>query len=242
MEHLTEQEIAQCADALISGKYDKLPSGIKEHLAVCNTCAGEVSVVAGLVAEVGSSEKEQKTPSRKRRWWIVALTSAAASLALFFIGNYYLNNPQQIGQETALHDNAKSDTSAVAVTPDESISISEKENPKKAAAQQKNLLAYAPHADLEKLANNFKGAYRGGEVSVITPQEFTCSPTDSIQWNNKEKIQLSVEFYNNQGAKISTMQTAGNSIVLPHLAYGLYYWKLINDDFDLLFCGKLIVE
>lgn len=249
MEHLTEQEIAQCADALLLGKYDTLPVHLKEHLSSCDSCATEVAVVAELSGDIGYNVEETKTAGKRRSLWVVVLTSAVASLALLLIGNYFLGNPKETGWQTALHYNAASDTTGIATTREDVVPHAGEEKPApgqkkpaKAREEQKQLLAYALHADLEKLADNFKGAYRGNDVSVITPHELVCSPADSLKWNNTDKISLSVEFYNNKGVMVNTAQTTESSLALPRLSPGLYYWKLMNDDFDLLFCGKLIVK
>ncbi|MGE0079578.1 MAG: hypothetical protein AB7S48_17085 [Bacteroidales bacterium] len=47
---------------------------------------------------------------------------------------------------------------------------------------------------------------------------------------------------NNNGENIQSIETQGNGIKIPELKQGLYYWKLINEDFDLLYCGKITVN
>ncbi|MGE0079577.1 MAG: hypothetical protein AB7S48_17080 [Bacteroidales bacterium] len=58
MEHLTEQEIAQCADAIREGSYASLPHAVREHVANCDECANEIAMVAEIVNEINTAQKK----------------------------------------------------------------------------------------------------------------------------------------------------------------------------------------
>lgn len=250
MEHLTELEVAQCADALVQGKYDALPQVLKEHLSSCDACAGEVAIVAELSGEIEKPAINQNVTAKHRKLWIAVLGGVAAVLlAIVLIGNYYEGTFLNFGRQTAhLSDipspQQKPDRTGITTTQEENLKPVDNDKivSQQRTAQQESLLAYRPDDELEKLARNFEGVYRGNEISIVTPHEFNCSPKDLLQWNNPDKLMLSVEFYNNKGAIVSTQQTSAESLPIPSLTPGLYYWKLINDHFDLLFCGKLVVR
>lgn len=245
MGHLTEQEIAQCADALTSGKYDELPGQIKEHLASCDVCAHEVLMVTDF-----SEKIKLVSPKRKnKKFWLIT-SSVAAVIAVLVIGNTILNKAQRTEQQATVQvlpaQRENTDVSTEKTTLAEHLKSAGKNEapaPQKTTKMQKEeLLAYSPNDNLEKLAQNFKGKYRGEDISVITSHEFNCSGTDSLRWSNPENIGLTVEIYNNKGIKTNTITSSGNKLALPGLSPGLFYWKLINNDFDLLFCGKLIIR
>lgn len=52
MDHLTENEIAQYVDALVSDKQDQLPEEILEHVEECVECKMEIIEVALLIEPV----------------------------------------------------------------------------------------------------------------------------------------------------------------------------------------------
>lgn len=58
MEHLTEQEIAQCADAIREGSYASLPLAVREHVANCDECANEIAMVVETANEIDTTQKK----------------------------------------------------------------------------------------------------------------------------------------------------------------------------------------
>lgn len=113
---------------------------------------------------------------------------------------------------------------------------------KKTKTSTAHQLAYINHPQLEKLAQNYRGSYRGEEVKVITKGLILFNKTDSMAWQNPNLEPLTIEIYNNKGAQSYSVTTNGNSVKIPNLQNGLYYWKLINQDYDLLFVGKIEVK
>jgi hypothetical protein len=104
------------------------------------------------------------------------------------------------------------------------------------------MLAYTPNPQLEKLVENFRGTYRGGDITV-TSLELTIFPTtDSLKWKNPSSTTLIVEILDVMGEKVFEADTKHSGIKIPSLKKGLFYWKLMNQDFDLHYVGKIRVE
>ena len=108
-----------------------------------------------------------------------------------------------------------------------------------------NMLAFAPHPDMEKLVSrSANGTLRGDDLQIITAIEWkTISGQLKLEWKNEESALLYIEIFDNQGQTIFKTETNGNFISLNTITRpGRYYWKLLNEDFDLLFCGVIIIE
>lgn len=242
-EHLTEQEVAQCAEAIREGNYTSLPHAIKEHLANCDDCATEVAMVAELANDIETNQKKNKKPIRL---WLTISGAVAASLTLLIIGNYFLINTNN---DLANQNNQLAKVDSTLLKTDTSFintKSSAKENntaaEKTVPVRKEILAAYTPNKDLEKLAENFKQTYRGEEITVETPSEINLPGVDSLKWINNDASKLTVVLLNNKGETVISAANQGNGIKIPTLTSGLYYWKLINEDFDLLFCGKIRVK
>ena len=109
----------------------------------------------------------------------------------------------------------------------------------------KNLLAYAVNEELEKLVERYTETSLRGDFSVNIKSIIEIKSNEDLvfEWNNTNKENLTLEFFNNSGDKLFEEKTSENRFTTTGLSNsGLYYWKLINEDFDLLFCGKIIVK
>lgn len=108
------------------------------------------------------------------------------------------------------------------------------------------LLAQAEtNEKLEKLVNRFEGRLRdNGDVQVQAPVTIVAEgSTALIKWENPENRLLIIEVIDNMGQKVFEAETRDQEYTLTNLAEGLYYWKLISgEDFDLLFCGRILVK
>ena len=84
---------------------------------------------------------------------------------------------------------------------------------------------------------------RGDEIEIISPDviQLSTSATTVLKWKTPENEDLNIEVFNNLGAKIMSLTTNENSIQLAPLKQeGLFYWKLFDSDYELLYCGKII--
>ncbi len=264
--HLTEEQIATCADAIIDGNYSNLDQSIRDHLAECDECAAEVLNVTEISLNFTSGSSANGWMVRFKPWIMASAGVAAAGVLLFVAFNSTLfSDPNKAGSPPLAIDNNEKihgydepysinelDTAEVSISQknDEVENLQEdtKEQKVKGKGESKtkpkddHLIAYGPNETLEKLFENFTQAYRGEDIT-ITSRGITSMPeSDSLKWSNPNGEELYVEFFNNKGDRINTLTVNSAGIPLPELDDGLYYWKLINNDFDLLFVGKIIVK
>lgn len=250
--HLTEEEIATCSEAMSNGNYDQLEEEIRKHIDKCSQCAGEVMMVHELTMELPEIVLPQKKPVQ---WWPYVTMAAAVAVILIVINipgvlKNEKNTETRFTQTTSdsgkikqiadnqvteintsvQADNAASKTSTEKAAPDQKLTLS-----------REALAIYNSNETFEKLIDNMQTSYRGNELSVLTKSVINFPETDSILWENPQHHPLTIEWYNNKGALIETIHSTSHGTAIPHLENGLYYWKLLNDEFDLLGAGKVVV-
>ncbi len=243
--HLSEVEVAMCADALNSNAYNTLPEYIKTHLEHCDSCASEAMVVAELAEELNEVSKGDAAPDKRftigRHLW--AVVAVAASI-LFFVGVYFLNTPKKTTYKIPLADDMQKSEKQLSEThenihKEETAKWVEENNDK---ADFEKIACYEPHKDLENLFQRMQGTHRSHEVEIETPAVFYPVENDTLRWLNPQSMSLYLEIFDNTENEILNHSTNTSQAPLPDLDNGLYYWKLISSDFDLLFVGKIIVE
>lgn len=264
--HFTDQEIATCAEAIIDGTFGKLDEYYSQHLANCDSCANQVTMVSSILEEESILLDENNTlPQSKPQkpisiYKTIAWAAAAILLVLigfrFFPGQQGNNTNNDIAQSKTV-DTLKVVQHSVNPTIKDTIvpanKIDEKtpkpnNNPQKhiiTKPEKADLLAYSPNNNLEKLAERYNGAaMRGTEIKVTTPNTFeTTANKILLEWENSDNVLVIIELFNNKGEKIIESETTDNNYQPKEkIKPGLYYWKLINEDFDLVFCGKIILK
>lgn len=294
-QHLTEEEVAICAEALERNEYNSLPLRMREHLFTCDECADEVLVVAD-IAEKFDFNLSSKNPGRDKVQRVIAWSvsiAAAAALILLVIDLNYSSDPETRGRETFI---AQDDTPKAPETRDEpqgndkeseikANRESEKKTEKKpliadnkkeenqtghdenipAASSKpeegpvtsalppsreepadtlKFLACFEPDEELERLVTRYNGNLRDTDnIEVTSPLTVTSNDSSvTIKWKNPEKKRLIIEVLNNNGQTILEDETDDEQHTIKNLSGGLYYWKLISSNFDLLFCGRIVVE
>lgn len=264
--HLTPEEIAQCAEAINNGRYEILPASLRNHLSACEECAGEVMMVSDVSQAIDEDLDLNKKAGKnlKIKSLYIGTIAAAAAIVLFFIVPLIENGKdaiQHTGYVVSTGDipvfvvDETQDTVyfkdygsfEIAVMNDESKAIEGERDIREVAVQEsekkEELLAeYKPNENLEQLYENLQGAYRSREVEVNTPPTINYENNDSLSWSNPKEKKFYIEFFNNKGEEVEAFVVENNKASIPELPGGLYYWKLINEDFDLLFVGKIIVE
>jgi len=260
--HLTNEQIAKCAEAISEGKYDSLPFSLREHLSECEYCASEVMFVSEVSEEL---EDELVTDKKKvkqliiKPWQISAISIAAAAAVLFFIITI-TDTTRDIGQ-TEIAREIEVIPEIVVDDEEDTVYLKERDIPETAYVSPKEVIedeleesitedppeellaAYEPNEHLEQLHENMKGVYRNHHsITINTPHTIVYEEEDSLRWNNPEEESFYLEFFNNKGEEIQTKVVEGQGVAIPELQDGLYYWKLISKDFDLLFVGKIIVK
>ena len=260
--HLSEEQIALCADAINNDNYEKLPEFIREHLVYCEQCVNEVMMVTEIFS---AFEKEFPGTKKKAKlfkikpWHITTISVAAAITFLFVVlqftdlGRNKASSPDivQIQQDRPEFIIDNNDT-IYSDKKDEPQLFEQYEAPELAEKEiledlpydnsQNLIAAYVPDENLEQIYNNMKGTYRGRNINITTPHTIFHSEKDSLRWNNPENEKLYVEIFDNKGEEIEIITSQDQGVAIPDLTHGLYYWKLINEHFDLLFVGKIIVR
>lgn len=248
--HLTEEQIAICAEAILDNSYSTLDNSTREHLAHCDQCASEVILVTEVSEDFFMQETRTEKPFRYISLVPTAIAVAAVILiAVFFTFLYQKNEKPEIAQQTEPGLEIENNTQ-IAIEEKQDIPQIEdiktpqtQSTPKTTPSQDKVLLAsFEPNETLEKLYENYSGTYRTQQLTILTPGILTFNITDSLRWQNKNKETVIIEILNNKGISIFNTQTNSEGIALPGLPKGLFYFKLINEDFDLVYVGKIIHE
>lgn len=258
-EHLTDEQIALCAEALSKKNVNSLPNSLQQHLNQCDECANQVTLVSELSESITlEAESESKT---RKIGLTYRISAAAVILVLIGLGFYKgkpLKQEQSIAQTTVdsiliekssseLKTNENVEIAHVENKSNNNSEIEEPKNPEiiQSETNSTELLAYASNADMEKLVERFNsGAMRGNDIKVLSPILVSGKTNEIIlEWTNEEEQELIVEFFDNKGNKLNEQTTTQSRIQPKNLTNkGLYYWKLINEDFDLIFCGKIRVN
>lgn len=260
--HLSDEQIAICAEHMNSSTTIELPHDIRQHLKACDQCAHEVLMVASTIEDIEDSPLQTNIlphkKSNKNHWLAIA-----ASVAIILSATYYIFSDLKLTNNLANNNISKisNDSNKIILnhtpqvktqkTIDPNINSSDNNKPQHlkpaitpTSKPNTELLAYAPNTQLEKLSDRYtSGTLRGDEIKIITPGKITGKPgIIKLEWNNETKQLLILEFFNNKGEKLFEAETIESSFSPNKLQNnGLYYWKLINEDFDLLFCGKIIL-
>ncbi|PKP22187.1 MAG: hypothetical protein CVU05_05030 [Bacteroidetes bacterium HGW-Bacteroidetes-21] len=235
--HFSEEEVAICSDAINEGKYQGLPETFRNHLAECDQCASEVLLVADIAFDFSLSANQNARGSKKRWFFIASITSVAAILIfafLIFVYNPWNNSINEIAliQDTTSVKNIKENQINKEI---DTISKTNQIIPN----ENQQMAAFIEDEQFEKLYESFKESYRGSSIEITTKGVLTYPQIDSLKWNNKYHEKLVVEFYTNKGVLYSNETTDGNGCRIPKFSSGLYYWKLINMDYELLYVGKI---
>lgn len=254
-EHLKPEEIAICAEALIQNNFNELPKSYKKHLAECDTCFDEVNLVAETITEL--PEYKTHKPINYKPVFIGIAASVAVLIGVYFIINTPDKTPtlaSDIAKDTIKPAKTeqiteKTENKNTKATPKTTKESNKDEAPKKESSinpqkKEQQLLAYANNEQMEKLVDRYSsGNMRGDAIEIKSPALIKTEGQFILEWENPEKETLYLEIYNNKGDKLIEEETTTSSYSpTKHYEKGLYYWKLIGEEFDLLFCGKIIIN
>lgn len=241
---LSEMQVAECAEAINQGRYEEIGYDVRAHLRQCDRCASEVLLVADLTA-MPATAVEPSTRQLFPAWF--RYSAAAAVVVLFFVAKMVMSPPQSTQSNqplTAAHNHPAADSSVAAVDLPENTTAEEKPVEIITTVPRGMMAANEPNAALEKLVQRSLSANRSGrEVKVVTPATVEALPeVTRLQWENPRQEMLTLVWINNLGKEVKTIQTNGNTSLVPRFKAGLYYWKLISSDDDLLWCGKVTIR
>ncbi|OYT11780.1 MAG: hypothetical protein B6I18_02970 [Bacteroidetes bacterium 4572_112] len=257
--HLTEQEIATYAEYLNEGTLDKISSEEKEHIKNCDACNNEIIAVADILEQMHKSVVEESITnniglniSKKKSVINYTLIGIAASIILAAVIIMLLSekeasikpriaDQQAIEQDiyTPVIDSNSTEEVVVDVTEKEELEITIPD-----VIEEEELLAYICNDDLEQLSARYNTALRGDiEITTDSIVEIAAGTPYMLQWNTSEAgEEFIIEIYDNKAQLIIEESVHNSYEIRSELKEGLYYWKLINSDFDLLFCGKIIIR
>lgn len=242
MQHLTDEEIALYAEALSSGDHTGLPVHIKKHVAECDQCAAETVDLYDIIKSVDSYSTKAKTPAKMLYISGIAATALIfITLTLIFTHNKDLDSRsfKYAQKKIEFHKKLPSKKNNYDTLP------IQKQIPIRPPGKKLIAQAYEPNENLEKLSERFKGSLRAQDTNIKTPHTLFVTKNKKVilEWEIHPKTNLYIEIYNNNGEKIFEKQTSENLIEIEEiLSPGLYYWKLFTEDFDLLFCGRILVK
>lgn len=268
-QHLNPEQIARVADAINSGTYDQIPENMRNHLLECDDCASEVINVTELSFNTRNISypfkdkivtTQQKNVKKINSKTIIGFAAAATIISFAILFNIPWNDSETMQSIKETPKVAKStEQNNIDSTPQiaeekqikknqsplqkNTTKKTEKQTKKTNQSQDNKLLAYyKPNPNIEKLYENMQGNYRGESIEVTTLPEIKYTKGTKLEWKNPDKHTLYVELFDNSGEKIKEITTNDTSYHIPMLQPGLYYWKLINENYDLLFVGKIIVK
>ncbi len=254
-DHITPEEVARCAQAIEEKKYDQLPLQLREHLSHCDQCAAEVLMVSELSSDIHPFGKEKSKRFPSARTWIPILVAAVVIAFIFLL--IPERNPD-IQNDTLVQSDVSNSNQTIPPSPviedkvvpeiilQEQAGISNSDTAQmidQEEVAQPLLASFTPDQELEKLFENFQGAYRTQQITIKSTGIILYAEQDSLIWENEAAKNVGIEIFNNTGELVYSQNTNSWALPLPELSPGLHYWKLIEqEDFDLLYVGKIIKE
>ncbi|MBI9054887.1 MAG: hypothetical protein JEY96_13770 [Bacteroidales bacterium] len=262
--HLSEEELALYVDAYIAGDLNEIPADLISHAKNCDECANKILSIIEITENLSDEDKSSKdeTPTNSKGFFFKKnyfLQMAASIIFIVGAGLIFLqikqtkNNP--IKQYSEVIDSTISSIDSSLVMPEKNIqntAQSKKDSLKQFKevkndnlSNNQNLLAFAEDEQLEKLVERYSDSALRGNFSIKSKSiiEIKSNELLKLEWNNDDKELLILEFFDNKGNKLFESETSESLFATDQFKVkGLYYWKLINEDFDLVFCGKIIIK
>ena len=93
IEHLTEEQLAQYAEAYILDSLDALPTDIRKHIHECDQCSVEALHLIDILKKEEIAEVENSShPENRRKQYLMYFILAAVILVLTFLAYFLLTN------------------------------------------------------------------------------------------------------------------------------------------------------
>ncbi|MFO7940704.1 MAG: hypothetical protein R6U66_13235 [Bacteroidales bacterium] len=269
--HLSEEEVALCAELLLEERVEDIPDVLRNHLKGCVDCADQVLILVDIVnVDIGEEKSRQdlfvterggrKVKSLASKVYLYTGIAAAIfvllSLGLFLKNREVSEAPRDVsialadsGEEHPLDENKLADRSD-----GQEKRIAEKEgeavhqpllNVDEASSNKDStsLLAYDDNPVMEKLVQRYQQGHSRSQEQVKSQSIIRIRPDSTffLKFRNSPKEMLLVEIFDAKGNLLAQKNTDNTYVKIDFIDKpDNYYWKLMNDDFDLLFCGKII--
>lgn len=247
MEHLTTEQLALYSELLHNNELEKVPQEISEHIKTCDSCAAETIEMSFILDEIKPKVKEVNIIKINYKYRAIAasvilLISLGVGLKIFLQDskNYSAKQIQPLIKTTNFAQRKIPDSSENNNSDSNNFAINNNNN-----IDNKLIALYIPDKTNEKLVENFKGNMRGEEFKILSKSEIETSLNKAItlEWENTKNTKLTIEIFDNKGTNIESEACSKNSYTIAKsLLPGLYYWKIFNEEYDLLFCGKINVN
>jgi hypothetical protein len=246
--HLNNEELAMCADFIMEDRFEELPEKYKTHLKECDACSREVN----MICSISSDTIDQISIKETHRFNIRKVVRVAASIAVItVVGSsvfHIISDRQTIVNETEAFSEelyATNDSLPFVNSFFEDTIIEEEKNSveKEIEAEIELNNSFIPNSEMERLVERYSknNVYRSdssvndlfiilkghnGEllIEVITDEVLFIEIID-----NEENIIREID-----------LKKGGNNFDMK--VPGLYYIKVMNEDFDLLFCDKITIK
>ncbi len=228
--HLSEEQIAQCADLLQERR--EIPTNLQQHLDVCSSCKYELMSVMEL-----SSSNIKVISFRARKGWMLG----AAALILILVGTALYFNlqekktveaPQMVQQQSIKLENQTETEEKQQAIPTDTMDV---------AVQSDQLALFVPNPQFEQLVDRFKDQMRS-DIKIRQIEMQVNSQQLKLTWQQSAPEDITFEVYDNSGILRKTLETKSPPLIIENLGLGLYYIKVMNADFDLLQCLKVKIE
>lgn len=264
--HLTTEQIAYVSEMQLSGRYSLVSEEIKQHLQQCDSCAAEVLDVNELSILIS----RQETKKRNVKLW--GAISIAASLLIIatisFLPQQIEQNPHPANKSQDIatvenHDTTENiaQNSIVEKKVDKNAVNQNRIEVKNASAKKRvhdkyttkktnstsdksiDLMAqYVPDDHLESLVERAQNGHMRSSDMVSGAFNINYPEQKTIRLINNQGKEILIEIYTNKGRLVKDETCTDSLYSIPKLENGLYYYKLISPDFDLLMVGRITVK
>lgn len=262
--HLSDQNIAEAAEALNRNEYLSLDKKIREHLSTCSTCHAELMAVSTLTDFTDESVEDEDVTEHislpvRSRWKHRFLAVASVACAVLVFSALYLNTehsdelfegtvadvivPELIPVAPVVIKPQQKE-SAILLESDEKLVEEVKQITVDEVKNDQQLLAFIPNDRLERVVNRFEGSNSRSQGLNVKSTSVVAGTVGDIvlQWEDAMTEPLSLELFDNTGKSLAVVDVTHNTYKPDLKLPGLYYWKMYNEEFDLLFCGKINIS
>jgi len=238
--HLNDAGVAMYVDALKLDVLDQVPQEVRDHVSECQKCRKEITGLYTLLMEedyttLRSHPYFSLDKREAARGWRLAYRIAAVIGGIAVTGAvaYYLAG---LGASRTTDEARRIEQ----IRGEDSIRNSGTPGLRRHDDEQALAARYEPYPELENMVN---GAFRSGDVEVISPRN-GITAGDSLWFDLKDGAWsgLIVTIVSNTGENVYSAHLASVPFALRRPAEpGLYYWKLQNAG-ELLYVGKFLVK
>jgi len=235
--HIEEEQIAKAAEQIIAGKPSDIDAQTLEHLEDCAPCAAELVTVMELLEEVPMEQSIRKNKTIPRLYWF-GVGLAALIILGFFIFPYLTDN--QTSQPVQIVQQKVAEIEDTAAAP---VQI-KKTKPLNAEAEQPVSTEPAKpqlNEQFESQILEIQSAYRSEGFKLVSPYYLNNTKHQKLQWQSSDE-EFFIEWWSIDAEILTEQITENTSIEIPQFKSGIYYFKLLNSDYDLLAVGRLTVE